>query len=237
MIPTPANVKKFRYISDYQVDKVVWRSRGSQSIPHAASTSDSVTITIPHGLGYRPLLRGVYSDDNFVSYYEVGNDPWFYDPTYLMWSQRLVMQVSSDATNAYVSILNWDTTRTIAWRLIGLAPSDMPSAAVTRPPTGDGGFFFNSDYNYLKLLRDDKQTITMPPFTSTGVSVNHGLGYRPIALAWTEFSGRTYQAGTETALGVLPVYSKPYTTDSLFVCELEGGGVDVTVHYKVYLDS
>ncbi|MBM4644794.1 hypothetical protein GS464_20250, partial [Rhodococcus hoagii] len=111
--PLPANAKKFRYISDYPVDKVIWRNRGSQSIPHAVTITDTVEITIPHGLGFRPLVRGIYSEDNFSNYFEIGNDPWFFNSAFGMWGQRLSAQVYSDSTNVYLVFINFDSTRTL----------------------------------------------------------------------------------------------------------------------------
>ena len=233
-----ANATSFKYTTDYPIDKVIYRTSGSESIPHASFVAEAVTITIPHDLGFRPLCRAVWSEDGFATYYEIGNDPWFFDATFGYWTQRIVTQITSDATNVYMTFLNWDTTRTLAYKIIGLAPTDMPASDIT-PAQGDGSFRFNTDYNYLKILDQGVETVTLGSFgSSTDLTVGHLLGYRPLALTWTEFDGKTYQSGTENVMGVSSANSTTHVTDTSLVTSIESSGAaSVDVHYRIYLDE
>lgn len=237
-IPSPTTAKKFLYSSDFPTDKVIWRSPGSQSIPHANNASGSVTITIAHGLGYRPLVRGVYSENNFTDYYEIGSAPFFFFSG--QWLPRINAAVSSDTTNVYLTFLNLDTTRTISWKLIGLLPSDAPATAKKITPKGDGKFYFNSDQNYLKLLYDVKIPATVPGWSDLLVSRTHSLGYHPRVMVWTEYGGKTYMSSTESTVGLVPITSIFYTTTAGFTCKLmsnTSSSTSVNVHLKLYVDE
>lgn len=236
--PSPATAKLFSYTSDFPIDKVIWRNQGSESVAHATTPSDVELVTIPHGLGFRPLVRGIYSDNDFVDYYELGNDPtWINGGNF---QNRLTAQVSADATNVYLALLNFDTTRTFKWRLIGLAPTDMPAVASFATPKGDGNFYLNTDYNYLKLFSAGKTTVNAAAFGNATATIAHGLGYIPLAMIWTEFGGVTYQQGSERLIGVTGWGSTSNITSASLVVNMTndtGAPASADVHYRIYIDD
>lgn len=238
-MPPPALSKKFRYTSDWPIDKLIYRKSDSGSVPHATSFAGAVLYTYPHGLAFRPLCYGIYSEDNFNTHYEVGNDPWF---TFNggPWP-RLSMVVSSDATNVYVMIVNFDTTRTLYWRIMGLAPSDATTSEITLPDTGQGGFIVNSDFNYTKLFMGGINTTSIASFGTATATITHNLGYKPMYLSWIEdSSGATFFSGTEAMMGVPAIQILAYITDTALICNLTsniGSTTAAKVHYKIYLDE
>lgn len=237
-VPSALTLQKFKFTSDYPVDKVIYRHTDTQTVPHAPTASDSVTYTYAHGLGFRPLVRGIYSDDGFSTYYEFGNDPYFFDTTFMTYSQRISATAYADATNVYVTVINWDTTRSMSWKVIGLYPADGGTLAAPTNTGGDSKFLFNSDYNYLKLIDDSVTTLTTSGAGFQNVTVTHSLGYAPMFMAWTEFGGYTRPVGTENAVGVTSVGANAYATTTQAVVELETYiPVAMKVHFKVYADA
>jgi hypothetical protein len=236
---SPSEARDLILSSDYTIDKVIYKHQFSQSIPHAVSLSDSVFITIPHNLPFAPLMIGVFSDDNFATSYEFGSGPYFYNTGAMLWSDRIAAVVESDSTNVYVTAINFDTTRTFYFRLIGLPPTDLSGDPTVDSTDRASGLLFNTDDNYLKIL--DQNTITHVDDGSVGytqLTVGHSLGYIPTGLVWSEFGGKIRQISAENYVGVAGVDNLAYFDQTnLYILTDPFSPMTIKFHYKIYLDS
>lgn len=126
---------------------------------------------LPHGLPFRPLIFGQWSDDaNFSPSYDLnvtipgggtGGQP------------ETVVNVRADSTNITFNIINnKSTTRTFYFRLMAFAPPDYNGEV--NPVDYSSPFRFNSHYRYEQLYMSGLSSDT----------VSHNLGYLPRAKIW-----------------------------------------------------
>lgn len=237
---TPAQAQDTKFTVDYPIDKVVFKKAGSQSIPHASSSADSVLITIPHGLPFAPLPIGTYSDDNWASSYDLGMGPYFYNTTFNAYGQRVFGNIEADATNIYVTLINYDSTTTFRYRVVALTPPNVPiNTLADHVPRADG-LLFSSDEQYLKVFMEDTVTIidSTGAFGDETTTVAHGLGYIPTCLVFTEWGGKIRQIGSENSLGVAGITAGAYlTTNNLVMSYDPFFPGTLKLHYKVYLNA
>lgn len=230
-----ANAKEFLLTTDYPTDKVSYKTAGSTVVPTAVSMSDTVLVTIPHGLGYAPLCIGTFSEaSDFSVYYEFGNSPYFYNSTFAYWGPRISVVVESDAINVYVYLINFDSSRTIYYRITGLVPSGVTSGVPLT--TNRGSFQFNTDNNYLKVHLNSIHTGNYSGGAAT-VTIPHDLGYRPMAFVFSELSGRVRRSGAENAIGVTGVATTSYVDSVNLYVIVDSFASSVKLHYRVYLDD
>lgn len=225
------------YTSDYPIDKVVFKRAGSYFMPQMQFMSDSRTISFPHGLGYAPLAIGMFSDSsNFSTFWELGSAPQFFNSFFQSWGDRINVVAESDATNIYLSFINWDTSRNIYYRIVAYAPStDVEHTTVVTPRDR---LYLNTDYNYMKIHQEQIQTHNMGDFQDYTATLNHNLGYIPTAMVFTEFDGRIRRSGFENLIGVNPVSSQTtLTTTQTRVLLQSVAPTTVRVHYRVYRDD
>lgn len=239
MTLTPQDARNFLFASDYPVDMVIYKHAESRTLATAGSIGGSVTFTVPHGLPITPLCIGSYSDDNFVTSYSFGSFPYFYNPTYSQFTQRIAAVVESDATNIYIRAINHDAAREFKFRVVGLAPPEIPTNTVI-PATNDADpFLLNTDYNYMKIAEQGKIAHTDDgSFGFQTEIVIHGLGYIPTALVFSEYQGRTRLAGAENAIGSAGIDTFVYLNETSLVIETDPFTATTTnFYYKVYLDA
>lgn len=233
----PTTAKDMLFSSDYPIDKVVYRTTQTVNVPSATFLNDNYLFTIPHGLGFRPLLSGVFSDDNFSTYYEFGNPPYAYSTTFALWLERINIVAESDETNIYIRAINFDTTRDIKVKIVGLSPTD--SATISAPiSAGVDPFTFSTDYNYMKIY---SQGIAEVSLISGALitDITHNLGYVPSFRVWSEYNGAaTKQSGFENLFGVSALDTESYAdTTKLRITSNSGGGATAKLHYRIYLDD
>lgn len=232
------NIASVAFTSRYDVDKVIVKKSGSISVPQAATISDSVLVTIPHGLGYAPLCLGQFSESSdFSTAYEFGNPPYAYSATFAQWLPRIDGIVESDATNIYITLINFDTTRTLYYRTIGLIPS-----GVTSSPYMDvsdrNDTLFNAQDNYLKIFMDSKVSNAFDGANDQTFSILHGLGYRPMVFVFSEEGGKIRRAGAENQAGVTGIFSRvTVDTANLVINADVTFATTLTYHYRIYLDN
>ena len=233
--PTPADAKKFLFATDFPIDKVVYKREFSASVPKANSMADSQLYTFQHGLPFTPHCIGIYSDDDFDTTYDFGNGPEFNDPTFNSWSMQFGAVVESDSTEVRVRAINWDTTRTFKFRIVGLAPNVTPSNSTDFKTTRVDDFLLNTDYNYLKIFDQGSRTIS----TNGTQTISHGLGYPPSILAFSEYNGIVRRVSSENYVGIAGPTTRVSTTDSTLTLEVLDNfvSIPVTIHYRIYVDE
>lgn len=232
------NISKVNFTSRYDVDKVIHKVSGSRSVTTAATMSDSVLITIPHSLGYAPLVMGQFAEvSDFSVAYEFGNPPYVYNGTFAQYLPRIDGTVEADSTNIYVALINFDTTRTLYYRVICLIPSGITSSP-KMPLSDRNPLLFNAQDNFLKILSDTKTTRAFAGFSPQTITIPHDLGYRPMALVYSEESGRVRRAGAENLIGSSGVYSTVYLDSANLYIEADTDfATNLTYHHRIYLDS
>lgn len=149
----------FLYNSDDNIDKVI--------LYKETTISSGQSLSIPHGLGFIPLVFGVWSStSDFTTCHpigEIGN--WAY------------VGVAANSTSVD---LNYVGSGTVYVRIYGLMPTDQEGNA-PNATSGVNGLIFSSDYNYTKLYMSGVTN------SETGTStISHNLGYKPQVMAWEE---------------------------------------------------
>lgn len=219
-VPSATNAKKLLYSTDYPLDKVVYMYETSFSVPGFGFND----VTINHGLGFAPLIQGIYTlDAGWPTVYDENSGPVNSSGNYLM---QTFVETDSTTITLYNSNAQ-ASAKTIYWRLYGFMPSDVNvDASFTN--TGVDDFMFSTDYNYAKLFMSGVTASSSDP-TETIV---HGLGYRPQVLTWVEGGGSigwmnswVQEGGTTTCR----------VTDTSLIFTRSGS--TNKFHYRIYLDD
>lgn len=143
-------------------------------------------IKIPHNLPYTPLLVGQWdTDPEFNSSHDITNASYQ--------SELANLLVYTDSTYIYFNYYSTEDV-TVYYRLWGFCPPDYEGDL--DPVSDDSKFMFNTDYEYLKTLKMGKVT----PGDST--TIQHNLGYVPLARVWRTSQYGQGQGQTVTGLGL-----------------------------------
>lgn len=227
------DARNFLLNTDYPIDIIIGRIIDSAVIRHATSMSDSILITIPHGLSYAPLCVGLFTDvSDFSIYYKFGSSPQFYFSTTNQYTNRIAGTVESDATNIYITFINFDTTRTIYYRVSLLAPNNSGSTDALSPALRQD-FYINTDNRIMNLHMYDHSTYNIVN-NLVNLVVNHDLGYIPMVMCWTS-TNKIRQVGCENTIGVTGV-------DSYFDVDEQNIYINITdyvdssidIYYRIY---
>lgn len=224
----PALQKDLIYSSDYPMDKVIYLTTGSATCGALGSGSQLQTITIPHGLGFAPLVLGSWTlDSSWDTSYDMDSGP---PGTTLNPSDQLV-RVWADATNIEVQALNFSSgSVTVYARVYAFCPSDQ-DPTVEHTASISSQLQFNSDDNYTKLY--DAGLADVASTSGGSYSIPHALGYKPQVSLWYEQLGIIYPM---TTAGVgLTAYAPRVTESSI---EIDLGSIpDTRFHWRIYLDE
>lgn len=164
------NIGNFILNSDYPMDKIVL-------LDERFMDSDTSQAEFAHGFNTAPLCFGVWStEEDFSSPHAItGTQADVYGGT---------AEVYADETNVYLLNATFDTTtfRTlpIYVRTYAFLPESSQDEATFTSSLAER-FIFNSDYNYLKLVKSLETTYNTRYY--------HGLGKTPIVLAWVDYAG------------------------------------------------
>ena len=214
--------RKFLKNSDYPMDKVVLMVEGSivlnnWDLPYSKA--------INHGLPFTPLVMGSWSfTPDFASSKDFG---------LLIYASPSVEQVTLLTTATQIqfgALFNNDNNRTIYYRLYAFAPSDYAGDVLA--PNVNTGFRINSDLNYMKLWGDGVIAFA----GATPRTINHGLGYKPMVLAWVQTSGGISK---HTVDDFDATYGQlcNITTTQLIIRDVGGYGAYQRLHYRIYYDD
>lgn len=220
------------------LDKVVYKVNSSRSVARATFLADSTTITIPHNLGYAPLCIGQFSESSsFSTAYEFGNPPYWYDPVFAAWGPRVDGIVESDSTNIYVTLIAYDAAKTLYYRVLALIPPDITDSPVM-PVEQRNPRLFDTTLNYLKIDQDDTTTVSLDGINAQTITIPHNLGYNPMALVFSEESGRVRRVSAENSIGVSGLINTAYVTTSNLVISADClFAASVKFYYRIYLDD
>ncbi len=210
-----ANANNFILNTDYPMDQIIYMTSGSYT--QVGSGDVGTTISIPHGLSFRPLLIGSWST---LSDFSI--------------TKEMFMPIYSDVDGTYVSIYSNDTNllihgfknttgnQTIYYRVFGFMPSNV-NVDVNTTASNSDIFVFSTDYNYTKLLYSGIAT------AAATTTITHNLGYNPQVIAWAKDISITY--GT----GVINQDYDSYITVTTTTVVIHSTAKDV--HYRIYADG
>lgn len=226
-------ISDFTLNTDYPIDKVVLALPITRTVPTATNMSESVMFVIPHTLGFAPLCTGVFSFDGWNTSYAFGNGPYFFNSNFMMYMMEIGAVVESTATEIRILAINWGSSKSVQFRVVGLAPVITPEGMPTYSDQDD--FVFNSDYNYMKIIDSGSRSRTN---TGTHI-VTHGLGYEPHVLVFSEFGGVTRRVSSENFIGVTGAATEASVSNNdLHLSVIDNfSGLNVTMHYRIYADE
>lgn len=209
---------------DYSMDFVVGAWNRSVSSSSYTQTVDSFA----HGLGYAPLLWGMYSIDNGSTWMPVGLNDYY--------TTRTDCWVESDSSNIYINFTYLDSgSATALVRLWAHAP--ITADRQNDVPHGANVFYLNTrDYNYSKLVGVDY----VPVGVGSTTLYTHNLGYIPEVLCWAEMSnGRIspFDNSSSSNSSYIPQQVIRVTSSAL-VAELSGLNYHSStirgIHFRLY---
>lgn len=225
----PDSAKLMSINSDFPLDKVVYLHTRTVNVS-GGGFNDQI---FPHGLPFTPLVLAQWSfDSNFATAYDVNGGPRFSPGGTLLFQSILY----SDSTNITIfNNNNQGSPITVYWRIYGFMPSTVSEEAGWTASAADD-FVVNTEYNYSKLYMSG-----VTGFSGTSgstVTVNHGLGYRPQVLVWSENSTQTSWIGSFTSEPTSG-NTRCRVDDENIVLIRDSGALPspLRFHYRVYIDE
>lgn len=209
---------------DYPMDFVVGYYETTAS---SASYEASVT-RITHGLGYAPLIFGMYSLDNGTTWMPIGlND--YYTNQADCWGE-------ADSSTIYITFTALASgTKSARIRVWALAPTTADGFINT--PTQANVYNLNTrDCDYSKLVAAGKWTAA----TGSNQIVAHNLGYVPEVLVWVETAnGRItpFDPNYSVNHSYVPRQAVDVTTSGLwaYLSTLSFRSSTISaIHYRIY---
>lgn len=210
--------RDFLLNTDYEMDKIVYFTEGSLN-------SGQTDISIPHKLGFAPLIFGICAFNEDFS--DARGIPYQYQTT----SDFVAFEANSSSTDIKVSFntANGQPPK-VYYRICGFEPAGLKNKLA---PTSKyaKNFILNTDYNYCKLYKSG--TINASDVTT----ITHNFGYLPQVMIWRESNGRIspfndsqwYSTDLGDTFGV-------EVTDTYVKIKAANIGLD-KVHYRIYYDE
>jgi len=219
--------RKFLLDSDYSMDKIVYMTSGSVSVPN--TTSEFPGITIAHGLPFKPLAILQWSN---TSDFAITNE--FRDADYVSTINTTLAgqyyAVHANATNILIDKYNLSgATKTLYYRVFCFQPSDASETSVVPATENQGSnFVLNTDYNYMKLFHAGILTSVSPTFS-------HNLGYVPRVQIWEQTGTTTSRNISGQEISIAAQSTGVHITDTQIVW-LNPTTYD-KIHFRCYLDE
>ena len=217
------DARNFLLDTDYPMDKIIFMASGNQTVNN---NTYSGTITIPHGLSFRPLAKMQWSNTpDFAITNEHADDQYF---TNIFGSQAgQDYSVDSTDTNLLIQLYNTSgANKTFYYRVYCFAPSNI-SDDVTASDTISNAdkFALSTDYNYMKLFHEGF-------LTPSDMSYTHNLGYVPRVLVWQETGSITNDTTYSTEVSSSP-FGVHITSTQLISLD----PYTSKLHYRIYIDE
>ena len=173
--------RDFLLNTDFEMDKIIY-------FKEEKLTSHYQSATIPHSLGFAPLIIGVWSETADFAVPHPFSPIDVVDPSNGTYPIKTVTCYITEETIeflCYFGSLNNPTDFTFYVRLYGFEPSDV-NKNVPKTSFNANTFVLNTDYNYLKLYEKGVKDIDISGQYPAAVTITHNLGYVPQALFWLD---------------------------------------------------
>lgn len=219
------DARNFIVSSDYPMDYIIWNTVGDAQ----ADAHEHKTISIPHNLGFAPLLFGMYSQDNGQTWTPFGPE-----------ADGFYISLVSDSQNTGIEILARSNPVSIKYKIWAYAQADIN--AVFDTINSEDNFVINSDYNYSKLFSAGAWDAEE---SENAIIFQHNLGYVPQIVVWYEFqNGKIYDGFSNISDDTSVQDQQAISVDnnnvyaSFSTLDIGGDyGILTKVHYRVYADS
>lgn len=180
----------FNLNSDHPLDKTIYIL---DDLRISNNGQYSMTITIPHGLKFKPLVFGNWSfDRNFNLAFEYFSGPVAALPSFgEIISPRVGVRANENAVELTITSLDRANV-SMYCRVFAFKPTDASTSLVFSPTNkGVDDFMVNTDLIQPQLI---EQGFVDTPYLQPGQgtwrhTVEHKLGYRPQVMAWNDIDG------------------------------------------------
>lgn len=215
----------FLLISDYPIDKVIYRSPVT---PLVVSAFNVATIILAHGNGgeFLPIAQWSLDPTFSTGVYDVSTGPSSAGV------QLFNTAVAVDATNIRYDVNNNTASgATVYFRTIGLAvpgtDRDVPSTSQFQD------FNMNTDRSYMKVVSEGSATIANNANHTAPVPAV--VGGIPKVLVWTKFGGTISPLiWTSRSYGSFPDSGAIAYVDASLMSILNRVGISIEVYYRMY---
>ena len=213
-----ADARRFRFISSYPQLYIARTFTGQVTIPAGQWFG---TITIPHGLPFTPLIRGIWSTTQNFSWSN-DFDVMFRDEfaTGAGSNPVILSRYQASPSNITIDFISnlWNEAVTLFVQGVCLVPSTFLGSV--NPFDTAGNFKFNSDFKYNQIFAQG----TLPP---NGGTANHNLGYQPVCHVYAQFPGNVNGQQVSSII----------TNTQLVVDPGDLAGVASSFYYLIFADD
>lgn len=216
--------RNFLLNTDYEMDKIIYFKEGSLN-------ANDYDISIPHDLGFKPLIFGVCAFDEDFS------DPRTIPFEQVTRSNTVQFTAQAAADSLKLSYLNFSgSPAKIYYRIYAFEPTDV-YAKVGATSNHASNLILNTDYNYCKLFQKG--------VVGGDTVIHHDFGYVPQVLAWREVDDYSHGLVIEPIEESLK-YNEPgmgnfgvtVNSSSVIIHDMASMmGYIQRVHYRIYYDE
>lgn len=176
------NALNAKFASFIPIDKIIGTYTGSFVSPAPTSGGGTTTTTFPitTNIPTSTFFQGIYSIDNGVTWNDFCNNqlvlpPGIFFPFFSVIGKSTANTMTIKAINNYNYNTSSSSSYTVLFKVALIARPDQ--GIITPQPIGTNTFF-NSKYNYQKILSDTINNITISS-GSQSFTIPHNLGYIP----------------------------------------------------------
>ena len=239
--------RDFLLNTDFEMDKIIY-------FKEEKLTSHYQYATIPHSLGFAPLIIGVWSETaDFAVPHPFSQEP-IIDPVNNKYAIKMVRITAAETSiefECYSGSVSNPTDFTFYVRLYGFEPSNV-NKNVPKTSFNANTFVLNTDYNYLKLYEKGVKDIDISGQYPTAVTITHNLGYIPQALFWLDSSYQganhdviqfdtlytVYQNTWDGVTETIPKMGVECYNDRFVIkAPMPSYGDSLKLHYRIYYDE
>lgn len=213
------DLRQVYFNSNYQIDKILGTFSGTFTATGTGgltvTTTDSFLTNIPE----RTLFQGKYTLDGGTTWIRFSNSYAPSSPT----SPHLDVYGYSTEDTFYVQARNHPASSGTDYDV------EYEVALIATPDQGDidiqprgSNTVFNSNDNYLKIIADEVEAVSLGVGGNLSSSIYHGLGYYPQAIAYFDLtsaagslSSGIYELSTLLAFLSVPTTNNPDNTASV----------------------
>ena len=185
--------RDFLLNTDYEMDKIIYY------LDTYVTPNQYRQVTIPHNLGFAPLITGVWSKTaDFAEPHALSGTGGVIDTSTNSYSVEII-SCSADANQIdftqFAGPISTPTNFPFYVRVMGFEPNGSHKN-IGKTAYNANQFILNTDYNYLKLYKAGSEDFVFNENTGAfnPVTITHNLGYHAQGLFWVECdNGLDYQ--------------------------------------------
>jgi len=229
--------RRFLANSDYPSDKIFFLKSGTVDVAKSG-------VSIPHNLGFLPLLDGIWRKVGDSNWYSFGTGPvWMYSPASgVAYPMSDAILLSSDATNMFLEIEDFSnpaSSISIEYRVFGFIADENSDTTANDTANQSSGIISSTDQNNRKLLQSGTVTVS----AGQSNTIHHALGFLPQIEIWIK--GQSYDriwkfidvASHESSMAAYDAYQIFADENNLTFVNQDYAGLTYTFYYRIYADE